>query len=405
MKALQNAPARGRPSVVGFVGVLAGLSILLSTANAVVISYSYDSAGRLTTANYGGLSSTTYSYDANGNLLSRANSESIFVPLAGNYAGLIAANPASNEGAGVITLSVTSTGGFTGKLSLAGKSFKIHGVFDSNGNAELDLPVTPPVHLSLHIDAATREITGNLSGGVIAAVTAFPAVFGKKNPAPGGAVGKFTALFVATENATTTPKGTGFGTVAIGATGSVKLAGALADGTKISQGTTLVIDAGWPLFVELYKKGGFVSGFVEYRPSPGVGDFAAMLDWQKPTTTKLPYTAPFETQVELSAARYSPPAKGERVLELADTSPNGEFLAPGIDRQFTLDAKNRIIVETANPENLALKLNTKSGAVSGSLQLGGKSRKLSGILQLEQNIGAGFFFSDTESLPFTLGEN
>jgi hypothetical protein len=47
----------------------------------------------------------------------------------------------------------------------------------------------------------------------------------------------------------------------------------------------------------------------------------------------------------------------------------------------------------------------KSGKVSGSLLFDGKTRKFSGLLQLEQSVGAGFFFSDTESLPFELSEN
>lgn len=369
-------------------------------AHALVIAYSYDAAGRLTTANYGGVSSTAYAYDANGNLLARTNSESLFVPLAGNYAGLIAANPASNAGAGSITLSVTLTGGFTGQLSLGGRTFKIKGSFDPNGDAVLGLELVPAVLVALHLDPATHEITGTLTGGVTAALTAFAAPFGKKSPAPGGAAGKFTAFFPATENVTTKPKGTGFGTVTIGPTGSVKLAGTLADGSKVSQGSTLVSDTRWPLFVPLYKKQGFVAGLVSYAPAPGTGDFSGTLDWIAGATTLY---QPFTTQLGLSAARYTPPAKGRRALDLPDTVPNGGFTAPGVDRVFTLDTKNAIKVTDPNPEKLALTLGTKAGTVSGHLLLGGKTRKLSGVLQLEQNIGAGFFFTDTESLPFALG--
>lgn len=387
--------------------MVAAFCTTLASAQALVISYHYDSAGRLTTANYGGVSSTSYGYDANGNLLSRTNSQSIFVPLAGNYAGLIAASPVLNAGAGSITLSVSLTGSFSGRLVLGGKTFKLRDEFDANGDCEIDLPTTPAVHLSLHIDPVTREVTGTVSGGVVAALTAFPAPFGKKAPAPGGAVGKFTALFSATENMTTVPKGTGFGMVTVAATGSVKMAGTLADGTKFSQGTTLVSETRWPLYASLYKNAGHVAGLVEYAPLPGTGDFAndplEKLDWVRPGGGL--YAAAFTTELDFSAARYAAPAKNQRVLDLPDTSPNGDFLAPGIDRLFTLDAKNRIVVETTNPENLVLKLNVKTGTVSGSLTFGGKVRKLAGILQLEPNVGAGFFFSDSESLPFVFGED
>lgn len=371
-------------------------------AQALVISYSYDSAGRLTSANYGGASSTSYRYDANGNLLARTNSVSVFVPLAGNYSGLVAASPVLNAGAGSITLSVSLTGSFSGRLVLGGKTFRLRDEFDANGDFEVDLPTNPPTQLTLHIDAVTREITGTLSGGVVAALTASPAPFGKKAPAPGGAVGKFTALFAATENVTTRPKGTGFGTITVAPTGSVKVAGTLADGTKFSLGTALVSETRWPLYASLYRNAGHVAGLVEYAPLPGTGDFAATLDWARPGGGL--YAAAFTTQLDFSAARYVAP-KNARVLDLPDTSPNGEFVAPGISRDFTLDVRNRIVVESTNPENLALKLNVKTGTVSGSLMFAGKVRKLSGILQLEQNAGAGFLFSDTESLPFTIGED
>ncbi len=384
-----------------FLALLAALAL---PAHALVISYTYDSAGRLSTANYGGVSSTSYSYDANGNLLARTNSESLFVPLAGSYAGLIAANPASSAGAGFVTLSVTLTGGFTGQVVLGGKTFKVKGTFDANGDVAAFTLGGSDIQLALHIDPATHEITGSFTGGVVATLTAFAAPFGKKSPAPGGAVGKFTGLFAATENLTTTPKGTGFGSVTIGKTGSVKLAATLADGSKVSQGTKLVSETRWPLFAPAPKNQGFVAGLVDFAPLPGAGDFAGTLDWIT-TTAKAPYLAPFTTQLDFSAARYTAPAKGRRVLDLPDTTPNGDFLTPTVSRAFTLDTKNVIKVDEPNPEQVKLKLSVKTGAVSGSLLLGDKTRKLSGILQLEQNVGAGFFFSDTESLPFTLGED
>ena len=59
--------------------------------------------------------------------------------------------------------------------------------------------------------------------------------------------------------------------------------------------------------------------------------------------------------------------------------------------------------QTPNPEKLSLKLKVKNGVLSGKIALDGKARKVSGILQLEQNEGAGFFLTDSESRPFTFG--
>lgn len=388
------------------IRLIALAAALAWPAHALVVSYTYDAAGRLTSANYGGVSSTAYTYDANGNLLSRVNSESLFIPLAGNYTGLIAANPISNAGAGSVTLSVTLTGSFSGKIVLGGKTFKIKGSFDQNGDAALDLELVPAVRVTLHLDPAMHEITGTLTGGVTASLTAFAAPFGKKSPAPGGVVGTFTTLLSPTELVTTKPKGKGFGTVKITTAGSVKLAGTLADGTKISQGTTLVSETRWPLYVPLYKSAGFVGGLVDYRPTPGLSDFEALLDWSKPDTATALYPAAFTTELSLSAALYSPPAKGQRVLDLPDAPLNCDFIAgAAFSRTVTLDSKNVVVVPEPNPEKLTIKLGVKAGTLTGSLLLDGKTRKFSGILQREQNIGAGFFFSDTESLPIFLGDD
>jgi YD repeat-containing protein len=377
----------------------------VSSARAIQISYSYDSAGRLTSASYGAAGNTTYQYDRNGNLLARVNTVNPFLPLAGKYAGLITGNAGSSAEAGVLSLNVTLSGGFSGTVSLGGKKFKVKGTFDADGNATVDLSGSPAVHLALHLDSGTRQITGTFTGGVTATLTASSAPFSKSKPAPGGAVGKYTALLAATESLATVPKGTGFASVTIGTTGGVKVAGVLADGTKLSEGTSLVTDTQWPLFANLYKDGGFVSGLVSYAPDPGVGEFIGTIEWMKPAVTGGLYTAGFSTELDFSAAHYAPPPKGQPALELDDESPNAHFIAPGIDKPLTLDAKNHISVAEPNPEKLTLKLKAKSGQISGGLLIAGKGRKLSGVLQLEQNIGAGFFFSDSESLPFTLGEN
>src|ERR1051325_3982928 len=52
------------------LGCVAALAFSTS-ARSMIVSYAYDSAGRLTKANYGGASNTTYAYDNNGNLLAR----------------------------------------------------------------------------------------------------------------------------------------------------------------------------------------------------------------------------------------------------------------------------------------------------------------------------------------------
>src|SRR4030095_970390 len=117
----------------------------VSSARAIQISYGYDSAGRLTSASYGAAGNTTYQYERNGNMLARINTVNPSLPLAGKYAGLVTGNAGSSAEAGVLSLNVTLSGGFSGTVSLGGKKFKVKGTFDADGNATVDLAGSPAV--------------------------------------------------------------------------------------------------------------------------------------------------------------------------------------------------------------------------------------------------------------------
>jgi len=110
------------------------------------------------------------------------------------------------------------------------------------------------VQLALHLDLATGTLTGSITGGIVSTVSALASPYTRSRPAPGGFVGKFTALLDATESVSTVPKGSGFALVKVKANGGITLAGSLADGTVIAQGAAFIDTTRWPLFVRLYGK-------------------------------------------------------------------------------------------------------------------------------------------------------
>jgi YD repeat-containing protein len=402
-----------RQSIMNTSSRLAALAAALTLAipaQSAIIAYTYDGAGRVTGVNYGGASNTAYAYDNNGNLLSRVNSENKFIPLLGKYAGLVTGGTPTAQNSGIIALTVASNGAFTGTLKLGGVTYKLRGTFDENGFVMLDIPRKAPLialTLTLQLDLDSNgQITGTISGGEIATLSAALTPFGKKAPPPSGLIGAYTALFEPTQPGITIPQGDGFATVNVSKTGSIKLVGALADGSKISLGTVLAGDGTWPLFAGLYRNAGFVTGTVTFGTEPGVSDFSATLDWLKPATTGPIYPAAFTTELDLLGSHYVRPAKGHRVIELANESPNARVTASGgnsaaIDKFVTLDIRNKIVVAAPGADALKLSVSTAAGLLKGSF-IAGKPRKLQGVIFQEQNRGAGFFLGTSESGVFEL---
>ncbi|HZJ14115.1 MAG TPA: RHS repeat domain-containing protein [Chthoniobacteraceae bacterium] len=394
-------PMKTRALLLGCIAVLT----CAVPARAMIISYSYDSAGRLTKANYGGASNTTYKYDDDGNLLARMNSVNPFLPLAGKYSGLVsAAAPDANNG-GFISIAITKGGSFTGRLLLGARKFQLTGVFDANGDATaipLAFPGLPAVQLALHLDLATGTLTGSVTGGIVSTVSALASPYARSRPAPGGFVGKFTALFDATENVSTVPKGSGFALVKVKANGGITLAGSLADGTVIAQGAAFIDTTRWPLFVRLYGKKGRLEGFVDFATDVGVSDCAGAVTWFKSPANGGRYAAGFDTTINFLGARYHPPARQQRVLDFGDTSPNAAFTLNGVERDATLSRNNTIVISPPNTDHLTLVLDPVTGLLNGSFREGATKRKLRGVVQQEANRGAGYFLGASESLPFTL---
>ena len=395
--------------------LLAGITAFIATlsdgwAAHASLTYNYDAAGRLTRVNYGGTINTAYTYDPNGNLLSRINSTEPLPLVVGEYFGLITNATPGIANEGVLSLQLSASGAFTGKLTIGGKTYSFRGTFAEDGSTA---PIViqrkgglPSLTLMLAVDVSdpALQITGTLTDGTFTSQVALDrALFGKSNPAPANLIGKYTAFFRATSNAAGIPQGTGFARVSVNPSGSVRATGVLADGSKFSQGTPLTGDGTWPFFAALYKKKGLLAGFIEFGLAPNDGEFTGTLDWVRPAGGRGPFASGFNTELDFSAAHYVAPPRGQRALDLPNTSPNARFNAPGITRPVTLTAENKIIVAEPNPEKLTLKLKVKSGLLKGRITVDGKARKLSGILQLEQNEGAGFFLTDDESLPFNFG--
>lgn len=400
-------------SILRFTLGLLVLSGLASPVTAAILSYNYDAAGRLTAVNYNGASRTTYGYDKNGSLLTRANSTTpALTPsphFAATFNGLVTNGLPDASNSGVITLKLLANGVYSGKFTVGGLTVSFKGSFDAAGGS-VQIPIigkAPLTSLDLSLDVlgAAPSITGTLTANGFASEVALEAASynTKTNPLPAGFIGKYTALFMPTENAPDIPQGDGYAIVNIKNNGSVSLAGKLADNSKVTHGSFIAGSNRWPIFVLLNKKSGFLSGEVVLATDPGVSDFEGSLSWLKPATSGDFHPDAFITSLDLLGARYLPPLKGQRALLLADVSPNAVFTASGgglivdpFERNVTLDSKNKFIV-TADSSALKLSFASATGLFTGSFKENSSTRSFGGVLLQTLNRGSGFFTGSAKS--------
>lgn len=238
---------------------LAAFFVVLMNADAARIAYVYDNAGRIVTADYAGTGLTRFSFDAHGNLLSRTNTDDPLPPLAGAYFGL-ALNAAPNAtNSAPLSLTLGADGAFTGTLTLGGQRFTFRGVFAENGttaNIVIDRKgslADLTLALALDVNGGTRRIDGTLTDGVFNSALALDlSRHGRKADAvPAGLAGPYTALFLPTETTAGIPKGAGYATANLASTGALRVAGTLADGTKVSLGSTLAGEDVWAFYTSL----------------------------------------------------------------------------------------------------------------------------------------------------------
>ena len=212
--------------------------------------------------------------------------------LAGGYNGLFAEDSGVQiDSAGaVMSLAVTTTRTFSGKVVLAGATNSFSGVFDALGKATRPVVrhLKPTLTIALQLDLAngTKQITGSVSSALegwssplLANLSVYSAV--NKNPT----AARYTmAIPPLPSSDTNAPVGYGYGLITNRPTGLVTMTGALADLTAISYSAPISKDSDWPVCVNLYSRQGLLHGWVNFSSGAPVGHLA----WIKPSVAQVP---------------------------------------------------------------------------------------------------------------------
>ncbi len=368
---------------------------------------------------------TAVAYDSNGQQ-SSSRSFPVIVTHVGTYAGtvlgsyfgLVRGPQFSFANDGYVTMTSTTTGSYTLKLLIGGKTWSASGKFDANGNATAkivrgkgikDLTIvlahssTPPVD-QIHGRVADGTFAdGKFTGHTFETEFTVDRVVWKLKTREAPQHGSYTMLMPAHDDAATqkAPLGTSFGTVTIGKDGSAKLVGTLADGSPgFTTSSFLSKDGLWPLYASLYANTGVLLGTLAFADLEDISDFDGPLTWFKPANSKAAaFKDAFLTEVDGLGSRFTKPALNTRLFPLANLGGNSLLhltqggLLTDLARLTTLSAANKAVIPLQDADAAALTPVPTTGLLSGAFlhpQLQ-KSVKFSGVVFQKQDLAAGFF--------------
>ena len=320
-----------------------------------------------------------------------------FTPIVGNYQGLFFdnTNGAEHVSSGFFNLTLSGSGSYSAKVIVAGLSYKLSGQFSAGGVASNNIvrKGLPAVSVQMQLDLGDGSISGVLSDGTWVAQLSADRV------ATSATAAHYTMLIPGADDPSTQPGGDGYGTVNLSSSGSISFAGALTDGTKISQKANLLPNGQWAFYVPLYSGKGSIFGWFTFSNQPA-SDFSGTVNWFKPAgaSGKL-YTDGFTNIAAVSGSLYQF-TNGVPVLNFTNNS-DGLFqfsdgdLASNFVNQVTLSTANKI----TSTNKLTAAITTSSGLfkVTAENPATGKSISGNGVVFQKGNFGSGFFLGTNES--------
>lgn len=336
--------------------------------------------------------------------------------LIGTFNGIVARDPSLNANlGGALNLVTTSTGAFTGKLTLGTGSYSFKGQLDGAAGGPATVTVNIPLKglLLLTIPTDNTVATGTL--GTVA-VSAWRNPWGKTNPAYFYATKYVFALEPPPEgDGSVWPAGYSTGSVTVTTAGAASWTLLPADGSAALKGTTTIAaDGSMPLFAPVKTPvGSFLGTLLLPPPSTPPTSIAGTVSWLRRSTSSTAYAnAAGFGPVALTplGGRFAAPSSGTLLLGLPSGSNNAQLEFDGVDLgalssalspfTFTVATGNKIVLPVPNPTALKLTATASTGLFSGSFVLADpnpsntavtvkRTAKFSGVFL--PNEGVGFF--------------
>jgi len=273
---------------------------------------------------------------------------------------------------GTLSLNVTTLAGKltakavlqTGTLSFSSKKWEST---DTNGTSHVTIGTLSGEKLDLYV--SQNRIWGSLTGGKVGPKPL--SLDGARNRFKdskdteaqtllNGYRGYYTMSLLMTDSialgtADTAPKGSGYLTLTVGNEGSATIAGMMADGTRVSQASRLILFEGCgpeacvPFFTPLYAGKGWTGGllWIDFSAHTVVTDryLGWFIRWEKPASV----LDGFSALLDVCGGLYdTPPTLALQYLFTAETNSIPYHYRGGVAALQTAALPNSIIVTTSN---------------------------------------------------------
>lgn len=335
-----------------------------------------------------------------------------FVFARGIYNGLFSvSNGVAEQTAGMLKkFALGSNGIYTGTLLINGSTHAVHGTFDSSGRATNVIPRATSaggpltVELSLSGNPPAQQLTGTISG--IANDSTWVAVLLADHATNMVPAAEYTVLLppdASNAPPVLSPGGAGYllitnyvGTLKNPAAATVRISGALADGTLFSQSAPLSDDAYLPVYVSLYGGKGLLTGWINLNSSDMAG---VSLTWIRPAHSSGMYKEGFTNVLRGSQILISPWTNPPvHIDDLTNFSMLGAINDANTLMSYTLNiSKGYTFTEVSDPKLVSGSIDPKTGIFEVVIGLGGTRRASHGAILQNGPIGLGYFLNSTNA--------
>jgi hypothetical protein len=318
-----------------------------------------------------------------------------FLATKGVYSGLFyATNGVAANNSGSFSATTTGNGGYSGRLSLGGKTYGFSGHFDFHGKNRQAVARkgAAPLILTLNLDLTGEDqITGTVSDGIFTAeIFADRQVYTKSNPAP--EEGTYTLVIPPDDSSAAGPQGSGVGTVKVDKLGNVAWTGSLADGSAVSQKSLISKQGVWPLYSSLYSGAGSILSWIQFNPASS--SLSGHLVWSKPGGAPLKtFSGSFTNDVIALGSAYH--KTGMDIGPFSRLILSGGGLGQAITNGITLGTNNKL---SAGPGANRFSLGA-TGAFTGRAldPQTGRTLTFQGVLFDNGQAGVGYFLNSGQS--------
>jgi uncharacterized repeat protein (TIGR02543 family) len=320
----------------------------------------------------------------------------------GKYNGLIMnSNNIVRESSGAFTLMVTFPDAYVMRMVVGGVPAVATGRFDNNGHADFTAQTgdtTFSGSLQLDLTGGSDQVTGDLTSPVSANILGDRPVFSKANPCPFG--GSYTMLI----GGNSSVQGFGFASVFVDGMGRLTMSGTLADGTHISQNTTVSKNGSWPMYRTLYGDRGALIGRLDITNIPQ-SSLHGPAYWFHPATPNGVITNQFSERDDVTGSLFIRPPAGMPIMVWHDgtATVGGDDLSGNLTSHLTWSATNGVNVDLSDFTFTV----GQFGGVRGTLlqPVTHHPDVMRGIILPKTNWAGGFFLDSNSSGFFMINQD